>query len=132
MAQPRNPEVAGAGRRDFVVVPHRPGPLISLGERRSQRGRDDLDEIIDDFLPEVEERPGWFDAALPPVLTIDSGDRVTIESISGGPKNLPGEGFTVPPELLSDTDLLLPWFEASHRYALTLKPKPTKRQVRAV
>jgi len=64
VAQPRNPEVAGAGRRDFVVVPHRPGPLISLGERRSQRRRDDLDEIIDDFLPEVEERPGWFDAAL--------------------------------------------------------------------
>ena len=43
---------------------------------------------------------GWFDAALPHVLTIESGDRVTIESISGGPKNLPGEGFHVPPELL--------------------------------
>ena len=43
---------------------------------------------------------GWFDAALPHVLTIESGDRVTIESISGGPKNLPGEGFDVPPELL--------------------------------
>jgi acetamidase/formamidase len=43
---------------------------------------------------------GWFDAALPHVLTIDSGDRVTIESISGGPKNLPGEGFGIPPELL--------------------------------
>ena len=43
---------------------------------------------------------GWFDAALPHVLTIGSGDRVTIESISGGPKNLPGEGFGVPPELL--------------------------------
>lgn len=43
---------------------------------------------------------GWFDAALPPVLTIDSGDRVTIESVSGGPANLPGPGFHVPPELL--------------------------------
>jgi acetamidase/formamidase len=43
---------------------------------------------------------GWFDAALPHVLTIASGDRVTIESVSGGPKNLPGDGFTVPPELL--------------------------------
>ncbi|MGE5098244.1 MAG: acetamidase/formamidase family protein [Betaproteobacteria bacterium] len=43
---------------------------------------------------------GWFDAALPHVLTIDSGDRVTIESLSGGPANLPGEGFQVPPELL--------------------------------
>jgi acetamidase/formamidase len=43
---------------------------------------------------------GWFDAALPHVLTIDSGDRVTIASVSGGPKNLPGAGFHVPPELL--------------------------------
>jgi acetamidase/formamidase len=43
---------------------------------------------------------GWFDAALPHVLTIDSGDRVTIESVSGGPRNLPGEGFDVLPELL--------------------------------
>ncbi len=43
---------------------------------------------------------GWFDAALPHVLTIDSGDRVTIEALSGGPANLPGEGFHVPPELL--------------------------------
>lgn len=42
---------------------------------------------------------GWFDAAMEPVLTIDSGDRVTIESVSGGPGNLPGEGFHVPPEL---------------------------------
>jgi acetamidase/formamidase len=43
---------------------------------------------------------GWFDAALPHVLEIDSGDRVTIESLSGGPANLPGDGFHVPPELL--------------------------------
>ena len=43
---------------------------------------------------------GWFDAALPHVLKIDSGDRVTIESLSGGPANLPGDDFHVPPELL--------------------------------
>ena len=43
---------------------------------------------------------GWFDAALAHVLSIDSGDRVTIESLSGGPANLPGDGFHVPPELL--------------------------------
>jgi len=43
---------------------------------------------------------GWFDAALPHVLTIASGDRITIDSLSGGPANLPGEGFGVPPELL--------------------------------
>ena len=43
---------------------------------------------------------GWFDAALRPVLTIDSGDRVTVETVSGGPANLPGAGFHVPPELL--------------------------------
>lgn len=43
---------------------------------------------------------GWFEAALPHVLTIDSGDRVTIDALSGGPANLPGDGFHVPPELL--------------------------------
>lgn len=42
---------------------------------------------------------GWFDAAQPPVVTIDSGDRITVQSVSGGPANLPGEGFHVPPEL---------------------------------
>jgi acetamidase/formamidase len=43
---------------------------------------------------------GWFDAQLEPVLTIDSGDRVTVETVSGGPVNLPGAGYHVPPELL--------------------------------
>ncbi|MEJ5991644.1 acetamidase/formamidase family protein [Ramlibacter sp. PS3R-8] len=43
---------------------------------------------------------GWFDAALPHLLTVDSGDRITIDTVSGGPANLPGEGFHVPPELL--------------------------------
>ena len=42
---------------------------------------------------------GWFDATLAPVLTIDSGDRVTVETVSGGVANLPGEGYYVPPEL---------------------------------
>ena len=43
---------------------------------------------------------GWFEASLEPVLTIESGDRVTVETVSGGPANLPGAGFHVPPELL--------------------------------
>ena len=45
-------------RRNFVVVPHRPGPLLSLDTGRSQRARDDLDELIDDLFPDVDERPG--------------------------------------------------------------------------
>jgi acetamidase/formamidase len=43
---------------------------------------------------------GYFDAALESVLTIDSGDRVTVTSVSGGPQVLPGKGFFVPPALL--------------------------------
>jgi acetamidase/formamidase len=43
---------------------------------------------------------GFFDAALAPALTIESGDEITIDTISGGPQNLPGTGFQVPPELL--------------------------------
>jgi acetamidase/formamidase len=40
---------------------------------------------------------GCYDAALAPVLTIKSGDTVTVDSISGGPESLPpeGSGFTV-------------------------------------
>jgi acetamidase/formamidase len=43
---------------------------------------------------------GFYDAAVAPVLTIKSGDTVTVDSISGGPENLPpdGSGFTVLPE----------------------------------
>ena len=38
---------------------------------------------------------GFFDGNLPPVLTIDSGDRVTIECVSGNPEWMPpaGSGF---------------------------------------
>jgi acetamidase/formamidase len=44
---------------------------------------------------------GFFDAALAPVLTVDSGDRVVIESVSGNPEWMPpaGSGFAVLPEL---------------------------------
>ena len=44
---------------------------------------------------------GYFDAGLKPVLTIDSGDRVTISSVSGTPHQLPpaGSPFTVAPAL---------------------------------
>ncbi|TGD95285.1 acetamidase/formamidase family protein [Methylobacterium nonmethylotrophicum] len=44
-------------------------------------------------------RWGYFDASVPPVLTVRSGERVTIETVSGGPDALPPDGFHVPPEL---------------------------------
>jgi acetamidase/formamidase len=45
---------------------------------------------------------GFFDGALKPVLTVDSGDRVVIECVSGNPDWLPpkSSGFEIPPELL--------------------------------
>jgi acetamidase/formamidase len=43
---------------------------------------------------------GYFDATRAPVLTIKSGDRVTIDTVSGGPAQIPKSGFHVPPELL--------------------------------
>ena len=46
-------------------------------------------------------RWGYFEASAPPVLTIGSGERVTIDTVSGGPDALPPEGFHVPPELLA-------------------------------
>ena len=35
---------------------------------------------------------GYFDATLPPAMTISSGDEVVINTVSGGPQNLPGLG----------------------------------------
>ncbi len=45
-------------------------------------------------------RWGLFDAAFEPVLRVASGDRLTVDTVSGGPDVLPGAGFHVPPELL--------------------------------
>src|ERR1700756_3306830 len=43
---------------------------------------------------------GFFEAKLKPVLTIESGDEVTIETISGGPEVVPDRSrFHIPPEL---------------------------------
>jgi acetamidase/formamidase len=42
---------------------------------------------------------GFFDAALPPVLTVASGDRVTISTVSGGPDVMPPPPLQVPAAL---------------------------------
>jgi len=42
---------------------------------------------------------GFFDAARKPSLMIDSGDRVTIDTLTGAPEVVPKAGFYVPPEL---------------------------------
>ena len=43
---------------------------------------------------------GYWDAALDPVLEVESGDRVTIDSISGEPDDLPPGNAGVSPEHL--------------------------------
>ena len=47
-------------------------------------------------------RWGIFDAAFPPLLTVQSGDTVVLECLSGTPETLPPpeRGFTIPPALL--------------------------------
>ncbi|MYM55305.1 acetamidase/formamidase family protein [Thalassovita mangrovi] len=44
---------------------------------------------------------GYFDATLEPALEVDSGEIVTIETVSGGPEQIPAKdaGFHIPPEL---------------------------------
>jgi acetamidase/formamidase len=42
---------------------------------------------------------GFFDATLKPRLVIESGERVTIDTVSGPPNVVPASGFHVPPEL---------------------------------
>lgn len=44
-------------------MPARPGPVTTLAAK-SRRDRDDLDDLIDDFFPDVEGGPGTFDAGL--------------------------------------------------------------------
>ena len=46
-------------------------------------------------------RWGMFNANFPPVLTVASGDTVTLECVSGGPEVMPpaGAGFVIPPAL---------------------------------
>jgi acetamidase/formamidase len=55
---------------------------------------------------------GFFEAKLEPVLTIDSGDEVTVDTLSGGPDVTPDRNrFHVPPELFevhAKSDRMLP------------------------
>ena len=46
-------------------------------------------------------RWGAFDAAYPPLITVDSGDTVVLECVSGGPEAMPppGSGMQIPPGL---------------------------------
>lgn len=43
---------------------------------------------------------GYFDPKREPVLTIESGDTVVIDTVSGGPDVLPKGDFHIPPELI--------------------------------
>ena len=44
-------------------------------------------------------RWGMFDAGFPPLITVNSGDTVVLECVSGGPEVMPppGSALTVPP-----------------------------------
>jgi hypothetical protein len=42
---------------------------------------------------------GYFHAGLAPRVAIDSGERVTISSVSGGPELMPAPPLVVPPAL---------------------------------
>jgi acetamidase/formamidase len=55
-------------------------------------------------IPRVEAGPdtvhwGYFSADLAPVITVDSGARVTMSSVSGPPNVMPPPPFTIPPAL---------------------------------
>ncbi len=58
---------------------------------------------------------GFFDAGLRPVLTVASGDTVTVDCVSGPPEVLPTRaGFHVPPELRAIHAKLTPAFGGGH------------------
>lgn len=55
-------------------------------------------------------RWGMFDAAFPPLLTIQSGDTLVLECVSGGPEVMPPQdsGFVIPPALKAIHDARVP------------------------
>ncbi|MDF2998765.1 MAG: amidase, partial [Xanthobacteraceae bacterium] len=57
---------------------------------------------MEHYLPSTPGNVQWglWDAAVPPVLTIASGDRVVIDTLSGEPDDLPdpSSGFAVLPD----------------------------------
>jgi hypothetical protein len=59
----------------FVIVPHAPAPLVRPGA-----GRDGLDDLIDELLPDTDEGPGPTDAAL-----VAGGGAVVAWSLLGSP-----------------------------------------------
>lgn len=66
-------------------------------------------------LPASVETCHWgaFDASLPPVLTVASGQRFSVATVTGGPAVLPPPGFHVPPEL-HDIHARSPLLAAGH------------------
>ena len=55
-------------------------------------------------IPHIEPSPetvhwGYFDATLAPLITINSGERVTISSVSGAPDMMPAPPLVIPPAL---------------------------------
>jgi acetamidase/formamidase len=59
---------------------------------------------------------GYFDAALKPLITVDSGDTVTISTVSGQPTQVPkpGSGFAIPPALTAIHQKLQPRLGGPH------------------
>src|SRR4029453_885237 len=58
-------ETHGPTTLDGVVgVPRAPGALVWLDVDRRPRDPDDLDDLIDELLPDVDDPPGWFDVGL--------------------------------------------------------------------
>ncbi len=59
---------------------------------------------------------GYFDAKLKPLLTIDSGDTITVSTVSGQPTQLPaaGSGLTIPPALTAIHQKIQPKLGGPH------------------
>lgn len=51
---------------------------------------------------------GYFDASLSPVAEVESGETITVGTVSGAPEYMPGPPLVVPPELAEIHDVLQP------------------------
>ena len=68
---------------------------------------------------------GYFDASLKPALTIESGDRVTVSSVSGAADQMPDAPFAVPAALRDQREgISSPVTEPFRAELVRLLPQP--------
>jgi acetamidase/formamidase len=91
-------KVADTGTIPAVARPH--GPRYLPPGPPPESGRQDTQTMTHHLAASAAAcHWGYFEAARKPLLTVKSGERVTIDTLTGAPEMLPPPPFHVPPEI---------------------------------